>query len=399
MRKLLLATTALAGAALFADAAQAGIEVTVSGYNDFRAGFFGQDLSAGAGVGRRTTDFENEFQLEVEAKGKANNGMEYGAVATLWNGADYTNSPAGVNDVRFHQTYGYVNGSWGQVRAGDEHGASDFAVHAPMTYDFGAQVDGYYTEFLRSQDVFAIAPSFIDDDENSTKITYMTPKLGMGNHKVQAGVSYMPNFYGQGQGVMFTNSAVASTTNYKNVVEVGAKYEGNWMDKVSSVIGFTLSTGEGTANTIGTGTGVARDYTAWDVGGQLGYAGFTVGGNYTDAGRFLTSAGQDRTQRVWTVGASYKFDRASVAGSYLNGKGYNNAGAVAGGTAFANVAPAIGSDNYSGNYSAWGIGAGYSVFDGMTTSVDATFFNQQATAGGAAKNEGHVVILSNRVAF
>lgn len=401
MRKLLLATTALAGAALFADAAQAGMEVTVSGYNDFRAGFFGQDLSI-APTGRRSTDFENEFQLEVEAKGKANNGMEYGAVATLWNGADFTNTPAGGNDVRFHQTYGYVNGSWGQIRAGDEHGASDFAVHAPMTYDFGAQVDGYYTEFLRSGDVFAIAPSFIDDDENSTKVTYMTPKLGVGAHKVQAGVSYMPNFYGQGQQVTFTNAAVTNSTVYKNVVEVGAKYEGNWMDKVSSVVGFTLSTGDGQPATNGTATATLSDYTAWDIGAQLGYAGFTVGGNYTDAGRFGTVAGQTNDQRVWTVGASYKFDRASVAGSYLNGKGYNNGGAgtaAATGAAFTNLTPTLSTDNYSANYSAWGIGAGYSLFDGMTTSVDATFFDQRATAGGAAANEGHVVILSNRVAF
>lgn len=397
MRKLLFATTALAGAALFADAAQAGMEVTVSGYNDFRAGFTGQDLSAGAGVGRRTTDFENEFQLEVEAKGKANNGMEYGAVATLWNGADFTNSPAGGNDVRFHQTYGYVNGSWGQIRAGDEHGASDFAVHAPMTYDFGAQVDGYYTEFLRSQDVFAIAPSFIDDDENSTKVTYMTPKLGAGNHKVQAGVSYMPNFYGQGQAVNFVNAGAVGA-NYRDVVEVGAKYEGSWMDKVSTVVGFTLNTGDATANTIGATTVAARDYTAWDIGAQVGYAGFTVGGNYTDAGRFMTATGQDRDQHAWTVGATYKFDRASVGGSYLSGEGYNNAGVVAGSTGFANAAPALTTDNRVDDYTAWGIGAGYSVFDGMTTSVDAVFFDQERPAG-VGNSEGHVVILSNRVAF
>ena len=396
MRKLLLATTALAGAAMFAGTAQAGMEVTVGGYNDFRAGYFSQDLSAGAGVERRKVDFENEFQLEVEAKGKTNNGMEYGAVATLWNGADYTNNP-GSQTVRLHQSYGYVNGSWGQFRAGDEHGANDFAVHAPLSYDFGGQVDGNYTEFVRSQDLFAIAPSFIDDDENSTKISYFTPKLSFGGHKVQAGVSYAPNFYGQGQNVNFTNAG-AATTNYRDLVKAGAKYEGSFMDKVNVTAGVVVLTGEGTKNTIGSTTAVAKDFTSYDLGAQVGYAGFTVGGNYTDAGSYNAGAGQDKDQDVWTVGAGYKFDRASFAGSCLQGRGYNNAGAVAGGTAFNNLAPAVGSDNYVKSYEAYGFGAGYSVFDGMTTSIDATFFKQEGDTG-VANNEGQVVIISNRVAF
>ena len=394
MRKLLLATTALAGAAL-CGAAEANMEVTVGGYNDFRAGFTGQDLSAGAGIARRTNDFQNEFQLEVEAKNKTSNGLEYGAVATLWNGGQFGGIQQG-NTVNFHQTYGYVNGSWGQVRAGDEHGASDFAVHAPMTYDFGAQVDGNYTEFLRGQDVFAIAPSFIDDDENSTKISYLTPKLGMGAHKVQLGVSYAPNFYNQGEATVFTTAGAGPV--YQNHVKIGGQYNGSFMDKVNASLGFVVQTAESTGRGVGATTAVARDFTSFDVGAQLGYAGFTVGGNYTDAGRFNTNAAQNSDQHVWSVGATYKFDRASVGGSYLQGKGYNNAGVVAGSTGFATAAPALATDNYVDDYSVWGIGAGYSLFEGMTTSVDTAFFKQERPAG-VGNSEGHVVILSNRVAF
>ncbi len=396
MRKLLLATTALAGAAL-CGAAEANMEVTVGGYNDFRAGFTGQDLSAGAGIARRVNDFQNEFQLEVEAKNKTSNGLEYGAVATLWNGSQLNKTPIQqANNVSFHQTYGYVNGSWGQVRAGDEHGASDFEVHAPMTYDFGAQVDGNYTEFLRGQDVFAIAPSFIDDDENSTKISYLTPKLGMGAHKVQLGVSYAPNFYDQGVNTTFTSAGAGPA--YRNAVKVGGQYNGSFMDKVNASLGFVVQTAEGTGRGVGATTAAVRDFTSWDIGAQLGYAGFTVGGNYTDAGRFGTAAGQDSDQHVWSVGATYKFDRASVGGSYLQGKGYNNAGVVAGSTGFATVAPAVATDNYVDSYTVWGLGAGYSLFEGMTTSVDTAFFKQERPAG-VGNSEGHVVILSNRVAF
>ncbi len=396
MRKLLLATTALAGAAL-CGAAEANMEVTVGGYNDFRAGFTGQDLSAGPGTGRRSNDFQNEFQLEVEAKNKTSNGLEYGAVATLWNGSELNKTPIQQNNnVNFHQTYGYVNGSWGQVRAGDEHGASDFGVAAPLTYDFGAQVDGNYTEFLRGQDVFAIAPSFIDDDENSTKISYLTPKLGVGNHKVQLGASYAPNFYDQGVNTTFITTGAGPA--YKNLVKVGGQYNGSFMDKVNATLGFVVQTAESTGRGVGVTTGSVRDFTSWNIGAQLGYAGFTVGGNYTDAGRFATTTAQNSDQHVWSVGATYKFDRASVGGSYLQGKGYNNAGVVAGSTGFATVAPAVATDNYVDSYSVWGIGAGYSLFEGMTTSVDTAFFKQERPAG-VGNSEGHVVILSNRVAF
>jgi hypothetical protein len=69
---------ALAGTALFALSASAGMEVTVGGYDDFRAGFFVQRLPSN--VAKRHNDFENEFQLEIEAKDKTANGIEYGAV-------------------------------------------------------------------------------------------------------------------------------------------------------------------------------------------------------------------------------------------------------------------------------------------------------------------------------
>ncbi|HVY13315.1 MAG TPA: porin, partial [Alphaproteobacteria bacterium] len=217
MRKILLATTALAGAALFAGSAQAGMEVTVGGYNDFRAGFFSNNLTTAP---RRSEDFQNEFQLEVEAKAKAGNGMEYGVVASLWNGSDYTNQPAfaavaanadNAQGIRIHQAYGYVNGAWGQLRTGDEHGASDFGVAAPQTYDFGAQVNGSYTEFVTPATVWGLKPSYVNDEENDTKISYFTPKFGMNGHKFQLGASYTPNQNDQGDNVVVTQAAGAGT--------------------------------------------------------------------------------------------------------------------------------------------------------------------------------------------
>ncbi len=55
-------------------------------------------------------------------------------------------------------------------------------------------------------------------------------------------------------------------------------------------------------------------------------------------------------------------------------------------------------NNNEAHYTAWGVGAGYSLFDGMVTSVDAVFYNQD-TPTGVNENDGHVVILSNRISF
>jgi hypothetical protein len=401
------------------------MEVTVGGYNDFRAGFFdhayGNAATAGmAGVRERHEDFQNEFQLEIEAKDKTSSGIEYGAVASLWNGAnDTVGTDPGRDGVRLHQAYGFVNGSWGQVRAGDEHGASDFHVAAPMTYDFGAQVDGNYTEFLSQAEIFAVRPLFLNDDENSTKITYITPKLGMNGHSVQMGVSYLPNLSDAGQTVVLTDPVSGAVplvggdpsstgaapgnarSRYQDVVEVGGRYEGAWMDKLNVLAGFAVHTGEGTNNfttwdTGGSITNGAQDFFAWDIGAQVSYAGFTVGGSYADAGRYNTDRGgvQNRDQTVWTAGATYKFDRASIGGSYLNGEGYSPNFAAAA------VGPANNSF-YVQDYEAWGIGAGYSLFDGMVTSVDAVWYDQDRPAAGAGSGDvdGYVVILSNRVAF
>lgn len=396
MRKLqLLATTALAGTALLAGAAQAheGLEVTVGGYNDFQAGFYGTEQSPKQpGVATRHNDFQNEFQLDIEAKEKTKSGLEYGAVATLWNGADFTSANLGRSggaSIRTHQAYGYLNGAWGQVRAGDHHGVTDFYVAAPTTYDSGTQTDGYYTEYV-SAAINPIRPHFLDNDDNSTKITYMTPKVGFGNSKVQLGVSYAPNaFYNQGQAIITTNPNTAGSTEIQNEVIGGAQYEGTFMNKVNVLAGLVVTTGD---HNNGLLAGFAQnDFTSYDAGAQIGYAGFTVGGNYTDAGRFGTVKGQNRQQNDYSLGASYKFDRASFAGSYLNGRGYGNA-------VFGLPATVTTSSANDAAYTAYGFGAGYSLFDGMTTSVDAVFF-QQNRQDTVVRDEGHVVILSNRVAF
>ncbi len=421
MRKILLATTALVAFAGAAQAAGSPITVNVGGYVDFRAAQFHENTNnttdtttiedAAVRLSRRDNDFESEFRLNISAEGKAANGIEYGGLISLWNGADYTDTWTGGNN-RVHEDQGYVwmSGAWGKFILGDDHGASDLFVYTPTVGE--GQVDGTYTDFTDPTTLKVFSPSFIDNTENSTKITYYTPKVGNENHKLQLGASYAPNLYDQGQNVIkYRNNglgtAVTNGTSdapYKDFVEATAQYTGNW-NPVNAVITATMSTGarEGNALLFAGGTLPAEDFTSWGVGTQLHFnvpnvsGDFTLGGSYVDAGRYNTYDHQNKDQTVWTAGLKYEFKEITLGVSGLGGEGYNNGFAVAG------TGPDTNHTNYVDDFKAVGFGATYTWFPGLTTAGDAVFFEQERddTIGGvnAEKNDGHVLMLSQKITF
>ncbi|QQR68522.1 MAG: porin [Alphaproteobacteria bacterium] len=430
MRKILLATTALVGVALYggtAAAQQQGLQVTMGGYTEFRAGFFDESRRATSGTlvngtslnppyapgdavryTRGGTDFDTEWKLNVDAKGKsAEYNVEYGAHVDLTNTPSATafNSFVAQNGTMVHtdQAYVWVSGKWGKALMGDEHGASDLFVTAP-TVGTGQTGNGaVYTNYLNPGTVFAISPSYIDSDENSTKITYYTPKLGNDQHKVQFGASYAPNAFNRGQQVsVFRNqitngsgsslllSGPAGAVPYENMLEFGGKYEGQW-SKVGVLASFQVIAADDNNKYTLNGVNTARDFVGYGLGAQATYAGFTLGGSWYDPGRYMTIAGQNKDQSSWTIGGKYEYQKAAVAVSYLSGEGY-------GGVFRTLPTPANPHDNYVKNYQAVGVGATYSLFPGFVTGVDAVFFDQDHRVIGH-DNDGHVVVLSQRVNF
>ena len=80
MRKILLATTALAAIAGFASAANAQITVTLGGYTEFFGAIYDNNV-----VGGTDREFQLETEIVVKADGKADNGLLYGAKVELQN--------------------------------------------------------------------------------------------------------------------------------------------------------------------------------------------------------------------------------------------------------------------------------------------------------------------------
>lgn len=369
MRKLLLATTALVA---FAGAANAAEHLTVEmgGYTDFRAASFDQDRkAAGATLDSTDRDFQTEYKLNVDVKGKAN-GMDYGARVSLWNGKD-TIGATTDESTNLDQAFVHVGGTWGKVELGDAHGASDLMVYAPTVGQ--NQVDGNYTQFVTTH-VWGVLPTFIDNTEDATKVSYYTPSFS----GFQAGVSFAPQETSKGTDVQLDNT---SSNQYEDVMEFGAKYNGKF-DKVNFTLAGNIVTGD--ANT--KATTVLRDFTSYGVGAQVGFAGFTFGGSYVDGDEYgvtkATTTVKDQT--VWTVGAKYEMNQLAVAASYLMAEGYK--------TNPANV--------HIDEYTAWGVGATYNWAPGLVTALDATWFEQDDGVAAVTNDaDGQVIMLSQRVNF
>lgn len=389
MRKILLASSALmlaASPALAAD--NNNLKLQLSGYADFRAGFFDQnpDTAPIAGADTTSRDFETETKLNFDVLGKAANNVEYGGRVSVWNGANRTDAfNGGQNDMKIHEAYVYMGGNFGKVLLGDSTGASDLFVYAPVVGQ--GQIDGSYTDFTSNATTAPFFPSYIDNEETSTKATYYTPVFA----GFQLGASYAPQFYDYGQNVVKYNNAAGTIANganspYQDYLEVAAQYNTDYRNFNFKLSGMLNTASRESEFGNGCNGAVCQEFTAWGVGGQVGFGGFTVGASYNDAGDFLAPVGSSRDQDSWSVGATYEFGKAGVGVSLLQGEGWSQG---------------IG---YIDNYTSVGLGGEYNWLPGLVTSADIVYFDQAqdgttGTTPADRDNDGYVFLLSQRVNF
>jgi outer membrane protein OmpU len=391
MKKVLLATTALIAASAFAAPAKADLEVTVGGFTAFQAGFFDNDSTTSS-----DRDFQSEAQIAVMADGTADNGLQYGAKVLL---------DASTSDTTNSDEVGiYLAGSWGRVELGDDDGASELVVYAP-TVGVG-QINGSYDDFISS----TAQAHFVNDrgdhnftaldSDDSTKITYYTPKFS----GFQAGVSYAPEYqYGvasvAGVATLVTNTGGEAVTLSENgslasdIFEFGLGYEGE-VSGVGVKVGgnYIVGTAIDDFDPVTAGTQAVEDLNAWSLGAQVAYNGFKFGGGYTSNGDSFQSDGvgsDDVTS--WNIGATYENGPWGVGVSYLDTDFDTNAVALT-------AASAFGLGGVGGDYTAWAMGATYKVAPGLTTGADLAFYDRNAT-GTANDEDGFVALVDVTAAF
>jgi outer membrane protein OmpU len=384
MRNILLATTALAAVVGFASAANAQITVTLGGYTEFFGAIFDNNLNSGT-----HREFQLETEIVVKADGKADNGLLYGTKIELQNGS--------TTSVGTDEASVYVGGFWGRVELGDFDGASDtLAIFAPLV---GVEsIDGDYVDFVAVTGTGARAGLALGnqpwagttgaiknpDSSDATKVMYLTPRVA----GFQGGFSYTPENGDEAQSVIATKN----TRPYSDFLEFGLNYTGDFSGvTVAASATGTSANGKGTTTT----SLALKDFTAWQVGGQVGYAGLKVGGGYVDAENFNVPVKTDSgDQHAWNAGISYTTGPVAVGAAYMNAEGYKAAPTIANGAL---------TGTYAEEYELYGVSGAYTVAPGLILQSDLMFINEdlKRNAASTAKvsSDSYVWLISTRVNF
>jgi len=300
MRKILLGTTGVVGAALIglgAAQAQEAPRVTIGGFmltqmnwqDDTLDGKgTGNGVGAAGNVERDAIDFKNEVEIVLNVTGKAANGLAYGAVIEI------QNDGTGGSVMDIDEAYVFVGTpTLGQLRFGEEDSAANLLqVRHPALATSGT--DGDWDDGLASAQAFtAGGPSLvasINDANDSTKIIYLSPQFA----GFDFGLSYTPNRNEgdrliAGRALDSLSGTITSTNGHRDAVgltnEISAalRYRGTF-GGVGIAAGFGYMQADGARSNAGgvaTTAVTGQDMQAYTVGMQLAAFGFTVGGEYT----------------------------------------------------------------------------------------------------------------------
>ncbi len=421
MRKILLGTTGVVGAALIgmgAAQAQQAPTVRVGGYLQTTVAISDDNLDsargtnagptgvAGAGrVDRSSTDFRNEVEIHVFVTGKAANGLSYGAVVEIQN--DNVGGGGSGSALDLDEAYVFVSSpTLGTIRFGEEDSAASIMqVRAPSITGFGA--DGAWdVGLLGTANGTGGNPSLltgINDGSDATKIIYLSPQF----FGFDFGASYAPNT-GEGDrafngravdtiavtgGTLAINPTQRDDTGLTNEISAALRYRGTF-GGVGIAAGFGYMQAESPKNTAA-GAAVAPrldDVSAYTVGLNLSAFGLTVGGEYSwgkysgaSVGRAALATGRDESNH-WLLGATYVMGAFSV-GAFYGVATQDNGGALA-----------------DREQTGWGLGVAYTVAPGLEVFANYNTYedkNVNITFGGGtlANRDFSAFFLGTRLAF
>ena len=300
MRKSLLASTALVGAAALL-AAPAAAEVKVSAFAQFHASALDEDLATTAG----TQDFDFTTNTEVNFSGshELDNGLTFGFQVQLE--ADvgrgrHTHVETGTTTAEggtaiIDENDVWVSGSFGKVVFGNQDGAADsmFVQGSAVGVGFGSIGNPTFTG-VTSVTNSAPTSSDVADSGDAIKITYYTPRFS----GIQAGVSYAPDLDSG------SDSSPAGTwdggpgTGLEDFVELGLNYVEtiNGVGIKAAVVGV-FADSPGTADRSGFGVGLKLDFSGFSI--AAGYAETEDDDGTRDEKSFDVGVGY--TTGPWTV--------------------------------------------------------------------------------------------------
>lgn len=400
MKKALLASTALVGAALLSAPAQAGtvgsgdnLAVSLSGFMWFQTTWLDEDNSTGHGRGLRMKIPETE--LHIKAKNTADNGLTYGVTIEM-----EVNTDAGNNA---DEVFAFVDGDFGRVEMGDQDDATNrmlvgaYQAHQGVSGPFGGL--GGLAPVFHNQHPGSLSRTDWQalTSGDATKLTYFSPRMS----GFQLGVSYTPD---DGQ----NGASFGETDNdgdFENMFGLGVNFTDTIGGVGVSVSGLWETADAEPAGGLAPGGAQIEDLSIWGVGVKLDYMGFIFGANYRDNGDFQggvnvagslstaqTTAGQDGGD-YYAVGLGYNAGPWGVSGWYSLGErdwGMNGT--------------PVGVEE---SVERFGVGGRYAIAPGWQIRADYNFVEHNSiggtsgavTTGANNDNDSQAFILTNMINF
>ncbi len=392
MKKLLLGSTALVGAAALASAAHAGgepgtgLNITVGGHIDFQAGILDDDIlnaTTGGANSARELNFQNDTEIHIKVEGMSENGLKYGAVIELEadvDGDDKEENISGSNDGATDKTYIFVESSAGRVELGANVGAATtLKVDASTIARATGGIDGDFVDYLQGGGLtgggatYIVTPDLPLDsgvatnpaslnqgvNEDSNKITYYTPVF----NGFQAGVSYLPDS-GETGSLVGGPEGDADAFEFENVLDLGLNYSGSF-EGVDLAVSATGQFGSAE-------TAAGEDLQAYAIGASAGFQGFSVAGSWADAD---DTFGTNSDGKFWNLGAAYETGPFGVSVTYFDSELNDDE--------FTNIV----------------VGADYQLAPGLVPYVEVSFFDADEDGATAGDNEGSVVLVGAELTF
>lgn len=373
MRKLLLGTTAVVGAALLSTgaSAQTAPTVRIGGYMDFSFTFLSDSADRGVqtaianrgpnGRTPRATDFRSDMEIHVLVSGKTAGGITYGARIEFQND-NFGGSGSGTG-VDTDETWLFVSSpTLGTVRFGDTDAAAAVMQVRPPSIPVRARG----TWWVARPGGFNYVQSGVTDGSDTTKIVYLSPQFA----GFDFGVSYAINA-GEGPRAQFGTSALIDRDRQgrQNEITAALRYRGNFSG-VGVAASFVAMTAESGVNqrepATAVNAGARNTMNAFSLGGTLAFQGFTFGGEYTFGNYRGASVGLAPTARGasmswhYLLGASYNFNPVTVTANF--GQGFQDG-----------RRPTAGASVRDMRHMIIGVGATYTLAPGLATYISYQF--------------------------
>jgi len=304
MNKLLLGTTALVAAGMISSGAMAAdkIKMGVGGYFQISMAAGDQDDDDE----KRMHGFSEEGEIIFNGSSTLDNGLQVGVQVQL---------EAQTCSDQIDEHFMWLSGGFGRINLGAENSAAylmAYASAAPSHWSHGVNSPNFaWTGFAPT--------TAITMTSDSQKITYFTPRMA----GFQLGVSYTPENDEAGSGAGYNSSYAGFPADNEageqgEIFELGANYV-NKFDNVSIAIsgGYAAGSLEAASAT------VDDDQTQWNVGAQVGFAGFTIGGAYK-----VDDQGMDEDNTTINLGVRYATGPWGVGVQYTNAENDANDGEV-----------------------------------------------------------------------